>query len=74
MSDSTQIDGGKEGDYRKKSLVYKGTCLTCLEKGPRSEIDKEGKVKLLERKEKLVLKAYIGANPVLEPTLGVDST
>ena len=39
--------GGK-GDCRKEGLLYKGTCLTCLEKGPRSEIDKDGKVKLLE--------------------------
>ena len=38
--------GGK-GDCRKEGLVYKGTCLTCKAKGPSSEIDKNGKVKLL---------------------------
>ena len=44
------------------------------QKGPRSEIDKEGNVKLLEEKKKVVLKAYIGENQVLEPTLGIDNT
>ena len=38
--------GGK-GDCRKEGLVYKGTCLTCKAKGPSSEIDRNGKVKLL---------------------------
>ena len=40
------MSGGK-GDCRKEGLVYKGTCLTCKVKGPSSEVDKNGKVKLL---------------------------
>ena len=35
--------GGK-GDCRKEGLVYKGTCLTCEEKGPSSEVDRDGDV------------------------------
>ena len=35
--------GGK-GDCRKEGLVYKGTCLTCEEKGPSSEVDRDGNV------------------------------
>ena len=35
--------GGK-GDCRKEGLVYKGTCLTCEEKRPSSEVDRDGNV------------------------------
>ena len=58
----------------KEGLLHKGTCHSCLQKGPRSEIDKEEKVRLLEEKENVVLKVYIVVNQVLEPTLGIDST
>ena len=46
--------GGK-GDCRKEGLVYKGTCLTCLARGPSSEVDREGKVRMVvgERKDKV---------------------
>ena len=36
--------GGK-GTCRKEGLVYKGTCLTCKELGPSSEVDREGRVR-----------------------------
>ena len=39
--------GGK-GNCRKEGLVYKGTCITCMDKGPSSEVDREGKVRRLE--------------------------
>ena len=38
--------GGK-GDCSKEGLNYKGTCLTCKEIGPSSEVDRDGKVRLL---------------------------
>ena len=38
--------GGK-GDCRKEGLVYKGTCLTCKVKGPSSEVDRNGQIKIL---------------------------
>ena len=36
--------GGK-GTCRKEGLVYKGTCLTCKELGPSSEVDTEERVR-----------------------------
>ena len=38
--------GGK-GDCRKEGLVYRGTCLTCEVKGPSSEVDRYGRLKML---------------------------
>ena len=40
------ISGGK-GDCRKEGVMYKGSCLTCIEKGPSSEVNKEGEVVML---------------------------
>ena len=48
--------GGK-GDCRKEGLLYKGTCLTCLRQGPSSEVDKDGRVKLLEGERKSGVKS-----------------
>ena len=51
--------GGK-GDYRREGLVYKGTCLTCKERGPSSEVDKNGKVKLVTGVRSSVKSIYWG--------------
>ena len=40
------MSGGK-GDCKMDGLVYQGTGLNCKVKGPSSEVDKNGKVKLL---------------------------
>ena len=40
------ISGGK-GDCRKEGVVYQGSCLTCIQKGPSSEVNKEGEVVML---------------------------
>ena len=45
------LTGGK-GDRRKEGLLYKGTCLTCQKQGPSSEIDRDGRVKVIEGQRK----------------------
>ena len=55
------ISGGK-GDCRKEGVMYKGTCLTCLQKGPSSEVNREGEVVMLS------------APPVAPPPLGKAHT
>ena len=41
------ILGGK-GDCRKEGVMYyKGSCLTCIQKGPSSEVNREGEVVML---------------------------
>ena len=51
--------GGK-GDCRKEGLVYKGTCLTCEERGPSSEVDMEGRVRMLRGVRKPMKSIYWG--------------
>ena len=53
------MSGGK-GDCRREGLVYKGTCLTCKERGPSSEIDKNGEVKMLTGVRKSMKSMYWG--------------
>ena len=53
------MSGGK-GDCRREGLVYKGTCLTCKERGPSSEIDKNGEVKMLTVVRKSMKSMYWG--------------
>ena len=55
------ISGGK-GDCRKEGVVYKGSCLTCIEKGPSSEVNREGEVVML------------AAPPLAPPPLGTAHT
>ena len=55
------ISGGK-GDCRKEGVMYKGSCLTCIEKGPSSEVNKEGEVVMLP------------APPLAPPPLGKAHT
>ena len=43
--------GGK-GDCRKEGVVYRGTCLLCLDKGPSSEVSWDGRVKGVEGERK----------------------
>ena len=38
--------GGK-GSCRREGLVYRGFCITCKEKGPSSEVDRDGRVRML---------------------------
>ena len=38
------------GNCRKAGVVYRGICLTCLERGPSSEPDREGKVRQVEER------------------------
>ena len=51
---------GGRGDCRKEGLVYKGTCLTCAERGPSSEVDKDGRVRMLRGVRKGVKSIYWG--------------
>ena len=35
-----------KGTCRREGLVYKGICLTCKERGPSSEVDRDGRVRM----------------------------
>ena len=51
-------NGGK-GNCRRESIVYKGTCVTCKERGPSSVKNKKGEIRRVEeRSEKSSI--YIG--------------
>ena len=49
-----------KGDCRKEGLVYKGTCLTCEERGPTSEVDMEGRLRMLRGVGKATKSIYWG--------------
>ena len=51
---------GGTGDCSKEGLVYKGTCLTCDEKGPSSDVDRDGKVRMLTGVRKGLKSVYWG--------------
>ena len=51
---------GGQGDCRKEGLVYKGTCLTCIEKGPSSEVDWDGNLKPVEERNPGTKSIYWG--------------
>ena len=53
------ITGGK-GDCRKEGLVYKGSCLTCLNKGPSSEVSLDGSIKMVEQRKQNTKSIYWG--------------
>ena len=51
--------GGK-GNCRAEGVVYKGTCMTCDEKGPSSKVEKDGTVKRLIERKHGTKSIYIG--------------
>ena len=51
--------GGK-GDCRKEGLVYKGSCLTCLSKGPSSEVGRDGSINMVEQRKSETKSIYWG--------------
>ena len=53
------ITGGK-GDCRKEGLVYKGSCLTCLDKGPSSEVGRDGSIQMVEQRWQNTKSIYWG--------------
>ena len=62
-SSCTKVDcfmhtSGGKGGCRREGLVYKGTCLTCKERGPSSEVDKNGKVKMVTGVRSSVKRIY----------------
>ena len=58
--DCFQYKTGEQGDCRKEGLVYKGTCLTCLEKGPSSEVDWDGNLMSVEERNPGTKSIYLG--------------
>ena len=61
------------GNCKKEGLVYKGTCLTCLEKGLSSEPDKEGKVRRVRERKTQVKSIYWGSQALM-PIQGSSNT
>ena len=55
----THTSGGR-GNCRKEGVLYRGTCLTCLEKGPGSEPDWDGKVRQVKERKPHVKSLYWG--------------
>ena len=51
---------GGTRDCSKEGLVYKGSCLTCEEKGPSSDLDRDGEVRLLTVLRKGLKAVYWG--------------